>query len=82
MVVKRARDVLNALEKGEREGSSRYKATIDNLPLFSQAKGATPIAPTKNNVVQEALESVYPDELSPREALQKLYELKELLQKS
>ena len=82
VVVTRAKDVLNALEKGEREGSSRHKATIDDLPLFSQTKEITPIAPTKNNVVQEALESVYPDELSPKEALQKLYELKELLQKS
>ncbi len=82
VVVTRAKVVLNALEKGEREGSSRHKATIDDLPLFSQTTAATPIAPKKNNVVQEALESVYPDELSPREALQKLYELKELLQKS
>ncbi len=80
-VVTRARDVLNALEKGEREGSSRYKAMIDDLPLFSQTQDVD-VAQSEKNIVQEAFENVYPDELSPREALQKLYELKELLQKS
>ena len=74
--------MLNALESGEREGSSRHKATMDDLPLFAQIGEATPLSPTKINAVQEALESIYPDELSPLEALQKLYELKELLQKS
>ena len=81
-VLKRARNVLNALEKGEREGFSRNKAVIDDLPLFSQTQEVMEVAPFKYKVVREALEKVYPDELSPKEALQKLYELKELLQKS
>ena len=81
-VVMRARDVLNELEKSEREGSCLQKAMIDDLPLFSQLQDNVPTPQSKNNVVQEALENVYPDELSPIEALQKLYELKELLQKS
>ena len=80
-VVARARDVLNALEKSEREGSSRHKAMIDDLPLFSHTNKLD-VAQSKNNIIQDALENVYPDELSPREALQKLYDLRELLQKS
>ncbi|MEK9978324.1 MAG: DNA mismatch repair protein MutS, partial [Paracoccaceae bacterium] len=82
MVVARARDVLSALEKGEREGSSRQKAMIDDLPLFSQMPAPSNVAPRKTDAVQEALENIYPDDLSPREALQKLYDLKELLRKS
>ena len=82
MVVARARDVLSALEKGEREGSSRQKAMIDDLPLFSQMPAPSNVAPPKTDAVQEALENIYPDDLSPREALQKLYDLKELLRKS
>ena len=81
-VVMRARDVLNELEKSEREGSCLQKAMIDDLPLFSQLQDKVPAPQSKKNVVQEALKNVYPDELSPIEALQKLYELKELLQKS
>ena len=82
MVVARARDVLSALERGEREGSSRQKAMIDDLPLFSQMPAPSNVAPPKTDAVQEALENIYPDDLSPREALQKLYDLKELLRKS
>ena len=39
-VIERARVVLEALEKGEREGGARQKALIDDLPLFS-------VTPTK-----------------------------------
>ncbi len=76
-VVERARIVLDALEKGEREGAANPKALIDDLPLFS----ATPTpAPQKQRAsqVDARLEDVLPDELTPREALQLLYELKDL----
>ncbi len=81
VVVERARVVLEALEKGEREGPAQ-KALIDDLPLFA----ATPvpaqvIAPNGTSPVEELLESIHPDDLSPREALQKLYALKEALDK-
>ena len=76
-VVARARVVLEALEKGEREGGATQKAVIDDLPLFA----ATPTAPqpqkAQSSVVEEALSDIHPDELSPREALQILYDLKE-----
>jgi len=76
-VVNRARIVLDALEKGEREGAANPKALIDDLPLFS----ATPVpAPQKQNAsaLDSRMEEVLPDELTPREALQVLYELKDL----
>ncbi|MFU8864339.1 MAG: DNA mismatch repair protein MutS [Rhodobacterales bacterium] len=79
-VVSRARVVLEALEKGEREGTGKQKAIIDDLPLFSVA-AAPPPSPKKPSVVEEKLQSVHPDELSPRDALRLIYELKEASQR-
>ena len=36
-VVERARVVLEALEKGEREGGGKARALVDDLPLFAVA---------------------------------------------
>ncbi|WP_136636801.1 DNA mismatch repair protein MutS [Pseudooceanicola onchidii] len=79
-VVARAREVLDALEKGEREGGSKPKAIIDDLPLFA---AAAPPAPSKPAIpeqfaqVADLLNTINPDDLSPREALEALYKLKE-----
>ncbi len=73
-VIARAREVLNALEQGESGASS--KALIDDLPLFSVAK---PQAPKPDpNPALDRLRAMNPDELTPREALDLLYELKAL----
>lgn len=77
-VVDRARIVLDALEKGEREGGTARKALIDDLPLFA-ATPPVPAAPSKSSDVEERLKDVLPDTLSPREALDLIYELKDLL---
>ncbi|MCX8952487.1 DNA mismatch repair protein MutS [Ruegeria sp. NA] len=74
-VVERARVVLDQLEKTEREGG-KQKALIDDLPLFSAAAPPPPPAP-KTSPVTEMLEGVLPDELTPREALDLIYKLKE-----
>ena len=73
-VVDRARIVLDQLEKTEREGG-KQKALIDDLPLFSAAPPPPP-AP-KTSPVADMLETILPDELSPREALDLIYKLKE-----
>ncbi|WP_353347414.1 DNA mismatch repair protein MutS [Aquicoccus sp. SU-CL01552] len=76
-VVARARVVLDALEQGEREGGATQKALIDDLPLFAATPTPPPSpAPTTSPVV-EMLENIHPDELSPRDALDLLYKLKE-----
>jgi DNA mismatch repair protein MutS len=78
-VTTRARDILEALEQGERERTSP-KALIDDLPLFAAvAEPLAQLTVTAPSEVEEKLASITPDDLSPREALQKLYELKELL---
>ncbi|MEM9046578.1 MAG: DNA mismatch repair protein MutS, partial [Pseudomonadota bacterium] len=75
-VIARARDVLERLESQDREGGAVGLA--DALPLFA----ATPrMAPP--NVSESPLETrfaeIEPDLLTPREALELLYELKTLL---
>ena len=72
-VVERARTVLTALESGERQ-SARPVALIDDLPLF---RAAPPPAP-KARPLDDRLKAVHPDALSPREALDLIYELKAL----
>ncbi|WP_076533259.1 DNA mismatch repair protein MutS [Roseovarius nanhaiticus] len=75
-VIERARVVLDALERGEREGGSARDALIDDLPLFSSRPAPAPQTARAPSNVEEALKSVLPDELSPRDALALIYELK------
>ena len=71
-VVLRAEEVLKALEEG-REGHQPL-ARIDDLPLF----GASVPQP-KTSAVEDALKAVEPDALSPKQALEILYDLKRKL---
>lgn len=74
-VVERAKDILARLESGERgEG----KATlIDDLPLFSSRPA--PAAAAHIDPLRERLDAIHPDNLTPREALEIVYELKAAL---
>lgn len=78
-VVARAKVVLEALEKGEREGGNAKKALIDDLPLFAATPVQAPAPVAKESAIEAMLETIHPDEMTPREALQALYELKEAL---
>ena len=77
-VVERARIVLDALEKGEREGGGQ-KAVIDDLPLFSAAPPPPPVQ-TKQSPAVDMLTEIHPDELTPKDALNLIYKLKEASQ--
>ncbi len=76
-VIKRARGVLAELEATKHAGAAL--GALDALPLFSY-EPEKPAAPalTKSDPVREALADIDPDELSPREAQAKLYELKRI----
>jgi DNA mismatch repair protein MutS len=79
-VVARARVVLDALEKGEREGGVKKQTIIDDLPLFSVAVAApTPPATKGPSPVEERLKALHPDEMTPKDAIAALYELRSLL---
>jgi len=75
-VIARAEAVLKALEDG-REGHKPL-ARIDDLPLF-QVQAAPKPAPRKS-AVEEALRSVSPDALTPKEALDLVYTLRARLE--
>ena len=78
-VIERAKLVLEALESGEREGGSRQKALIDDLPLFRSMPPPASKVVMKPSKVETALNDVLPDELTPMQALRLVYELKEML---
>ncbi|KEP68941.1 DNA mismatch repair protein MutS, partial [Thioclava dalianensis] len=81
-VVDRARIVLDSLEKGEREGGGKKQAMIDDLPLFSVSNTpqSAPKAP-QSSALEDRLGALIPDEMTPKEALEALYELRALIEK-
>ena len=70
--VARAREVLGRLE-AEQDGS----ATLDTLPLFTLAPPAPP--PRAPSPVETALRALDPDDLTPRQALDLVFDLKRKL---
>jgi len=78
-VIDRAKTVLEALEKGEREGG-KPATLIDDLPLFRVAPPAAPAAkPVKPSAIEARLRDLHPDELTPIDALRLVYDLKQML---
>ena len=82
-VIERAKLVLAQLEAEDRISPARK--LIDDLPLFAatrRAAGTTgPQADAGLAALVEALTALNPDEMSPRDALEALYALKERLAK-
>lgn len=74
-VIKRAEQVLHNLEH-ENKGLSPKEAAAE-LPLFAFVKEK--VEEKISSPALDELEALNPDDLSPREALEKLYELKKLL---
>ncbi len=71
-VIARAQEVLTLLQSGEQSGTLAKLA--DDLPLFT----AAPKAQAKQSPLEEKLASINADSLSPKEALDLIYELKNL----
>ncbi len=69
-VVSRASEVLDRLE-----GEKAAAISLDDLPLFAVTE---PAPPPRSSAVEDALQAIEPDEMSPREALEALYRLKGL----
>jgi DNA mismatch repair protein MutS len=81
-VVARAREVLTALEKGDRRSTSSAKA-LEDLPLFAVSRPVSGVPSSSGpSEVEKALEEINPDDLTPRAALEAIYKLKQLANKS
>jgi DNA mismatch repair protein MutS len=75
-VVQRAKEVLHQLEAGETSGKA--DRLVDDLPLFSAVVRKEPPKPAANDALGGALAVLNLDEMTPREALEALYRLKEM----
>ena len=78
-VVGRAREVLTLLEKTESRKHAR-NGGLDELPLFAVSRSAAPAEATGPSPVEQAVDALKPDDLSPRAALDAVYRLKALRQ--
>ena len=77
-VVARAREVLQLLETSERENPAAR--LVDDLPLFAMPVKREPARTAKGPSQSDAyLEALNPDDMTPRDALEALYELKRRL---
>ncbi|MBJ3786676.1 DNA mismatch repair protein MutS [Devosia sediminis] len=76
-VIARAKQVLDVLEqRSVGTASSKDKASVlDDLPLFAHQPAPVPKG---KDPVHEALDAVRPDEMTPRQAIEALYNLKKL----
>jgi DNA mismatch repair protein MutS len=77
-VIERAKQVLEVLESGDRQGGGRPAALIDDLPLFRAAPPPPVRVAAKESPVEARLKDIHPDELTPMEALRLVYELRDL----
>ena len=76
-VVARARDVLAALEKNDRQ-SQKGTGALEDLPLFAAARPKSGPDLKKPSQLHDALAKLRLDEMTPKMALEKLYDLKSL----
>jgi DNA mismatch repair protein MutS len=80
-VISRAEEVLAALETGEQGGAVSRLA--DDLPLFQAMRpvssSATAASRSEPSPVDEALSQADPDAMTPRDALEFLYQLRAML---
>ncbi|MBD8066416.1 DNA mismatch repair protein MutS [Devosia sp. PTR5] len=76
-VIARAKQVLDVLEqRSAGTASSSQKASVlDDLPLFAHRPAP---APKGKDPLYEALDTVRPDEMTPRQAIETLYQLKKI----
>lgn len=79
-VISRSEQVLKQLEK-ENQGKAAVDLA-DTLPLFAFTQEKMAESAEKISAVEQALSEVDPDNLTAREALDKIYQLKELLKDS
>ena len=77
-VIERAGAVLDALEQSDRNRSG--PDLVDDLPLFSAARPVNPAAHASSgpSAVEQKLDEILADDLTPKQALDLIYALKQI----
>ncbi len=79
-VIHRAKDILHELESADQSAS--VANIMAELPLFAAVPKTSHPLKLERDELREALKALVPDEMSPKDALNALYELKRLNEKS
>jgi DNA mismatch repair protein MutS len=79
-VLARANEVLTELEKAD--GRPKPSDLASDLPLFSAAKGVSPSQAQRPSPLEATVGALRPDAMTPREALEAIYTLKGLLDRT
>jgi DNA mismatch repair protein MutS len=79
-VLARASEVLTELEKAD--GRPKPSDLASDLPLFSAAKGVSPAQAPLQSPLEATVGALRPDAMTPREALEAIYTLKGLLDRT
>jgi DNA mismatch repair protein MutS len=81
-VIRRADQVLKSLEAEASAKGDKNKAALADLPLFVAAapkvEAAPPIGPSLAPELEKILSDTNPDDLSPKQALETLYQIKKI----
>jgi DNA mismatch repair protein MutS len=77
-VVDRAGRLLRDLERERARGQGPQLSLFGVDPSSAQEDTEAEAAPSEVNAIAEALDQLDPDSMSPRDALEALYKLKEL----
>jgi DNA mismatch repair protein MutS len=78
-VITRAGEVLALLEKTDRRSDGAAPA-LDDLPLFAAARPTSPATRAQGpSPLDAAVAALNPDDMSPKEALEALYRIKQML---
>ena len=80
-VVKRANEILERLEGYGLTGTTRPSNLLDDLPLFFEPSQNDSRKPNAKSMLDLKIEEINPDGITPHQALNLLYELKELNRK-
>ncbi|MGI9412488.1 MAG: DNA mismatch repair protein MutS [Hyphomicrobiales bacterium] len=78
-VIERAGAVLDALEHNDRNRSG--PDLVDDLPLFSAVRPVNPASSASSgpSAVEQKLAEILPDDLSPKQALELIYALRQIM---
>ena len=77
-VIARAGEVLARLEKADRRADGAAPA-LDDLPLFAATRPTSPASrPAGPDPLAEAVGALNPDDMSPKDALEALYRLRQM----